>query len=173
MDQTWSQFYRDRTGKDARINTAQLDSAEIRVKVYRNRLHDPIQATLKDAKGTRLIPKRDKVEKYNLWTRVMFDRDLSDLVPVESQLRDDFSRVCSSLQDFWAQIEKLSRESLQDAGYQKGTPATELFGAEFRHQIIDQDSSSVATPSAPISASGSFNFSDSPPPPSDSERSGH
>jgi hypothetical protein len=44
----WSQFYRDRTKKDARINTAQLDSAEISVKVYRNRLHDPIQATLKD-----------------------------------------------------------------------------------------------------------------------------
>jgi hypothetical protein len=135
---------------------------ETSVKIYRNRLHDPILATLKDENETRLIPKRDKIAKYTLWTKVMFDRDPSDFVPVESQLRDDFSRVCSSLQDFWAQIEKLSVELLQNAEYQRGTAVAEPFGGEVI-RIIDQDSSSVVTSSVPNSASGSFNFSDSPP----------
>jgi hypothetical protein len=164
----FSEFYRDCTRKEARINTEQLDSAETSVKIYRNRLHHPILATLKDENETRLIPKRDKIEKYNLWTKVMFDRDLSDFVPVESQLRDDFSRVCSSLQGFWAQIEELSVELLQNAEYQRRTAAALSFGGEVRYRIIDQDSSSVATSSVRNSASGAFNVSDSPPSASDS-----
>ena len=164
----FSDFYRDCTRNEARINTERLDSAETSVKIYRNRLHDPVLATLKDENGIRLIPKRDKIDKYNLWTKVMFDRDLSDFVPVETQLRDDFSRVCSSLQDFWAQIEKLSVELLHNAEYQRRTPATVSSGMDVRYRIIDQDSSSVATASVPMSASGSFNVSDAPPSASDS-----
>lgn len=159
----FSDFYRDCTGKEAKISTKQLESAMTSVKVYRNRLHDPILATLKDENGTRLIPRRDKIGKYNLWTKVMFGCDLTDFVPVESQLRDDFSRVCSSLQDFWAQIEKLSQELLQSDEYQRRTalPAS-LGGGAVRYRIINQDSSAGATPSVPNSASGSFNVSDSP-----------
>ena len=149
-------------------STERLDSAETSVKIYRNRLHHPILATLKDENETRLIPKRDKIEKYNLWTKVMFDRDLSDFVPVESQLRDDFYRVCSSLQDFWAQIERLSGDLLQNAEYQRRTAAPVSFGGGVIYRLIDQDSSSVATSSVPHSASGSFNVSDSPPSASDS-----
>jgi len=113
----FSDFYRECTKEEVKISTQQLDSAEASVKVYRNRLHDPILGTVKDESGARLIPKRDKIEKYNLWTKVMYDCDLSDFVPVESQLRDDFYRVCSSLQDFWAQIERLSGDLLQNAEY--------------------------------------------------------
>jgi hypothetical protein len=164
----FSEFYRDCARKEAKINIERLDSAETSVKIYRNRLHHPILATLKDENEIRLIPKRDKIEKYNLWTKVMFERDLSDFVPVEIQLRDDFSRVCSSLQDFWAQIEKLSVELLPNAEYQRRTTATVLDGTDVRYRIIDQDSSSVATTSVPKSASGSFNVSDSPPSASDS-----
>ena len=166
--EAWSKFYRDCTGKDAQINTEQLESAKRSVKIYRNRLHHPILATLKDENGTRLIPKRDKIEKYNLWTKVMYYLDLSDFVPVERQLWDDFHRVCSSLQDFWAQIEKLSVELLQNAEYRRKTAAAESFGGEVGYRTIDQDSSSVATSSVSDSASGSFNFSDSPPSASDS-----
>jgi hypothetical protein len=164
----FSKVYGECTRKDIKINTQQLDSAEASVKVYRNRLHDPIPATLKDEHGTRLIPKRDKLEKYSLWTKVMYDCDLSDFVPVESQLRDDFFRVCSSLQDLWAQIERLSQDLLQNAEYQRRSAAPASFGGELRYRIIDQDSSSVATSSVPNSASGSFNLSDSPPAASDS-----
>ena len=163
----FSKFYRDCTRKEAKINTEQLDSAARSVKKYRNRLHHPILATLKNENEIRLIPRRDKIEKYDLWTKVMYDRDLSDFVPVESQLRDDFSRVCSSLQDFWAQIEKLSVELLQNAEYQRRTAAVVSLGEEMQYRIIDQDSSSVATCSQPMRASGSFNVSDSPPSASD------
>jgi len=164
----FSNFYREYTKKEVKINTQQLDSAEASVKIYRNRLHHPILATLKDENEARLIPKRDKIEKYNLWTKVMYDRDLSDFLPVETQLRDDFSRVCSSLQDLWAQIEKLSVDLLQNTDYKKRTAVPAYFGGVFRYRIIDQDSSSIATSSVPKSASGSFNFSDSPPSASDS-----
>jgi hypothetical protein len=166
----FSEFYCDCTRKEAKINTEQLDRAETSVKIYRNLLHHPMLATLKDENKTRLIPKRDKIEKYNLWTKAMYSRDPSDFVPVESQLRDDFSRVCSSLQDFWAQIERLSVELLQNAEYQRKTSAVVSFGGEVRYQIIDQDSSSIATSSVQNFFSGSFNFSDSPP--SDSVPSG-
>ncbi len=164
----FSEFYRDCTRKEAKIDTRQLDSAETSVKIYRNRLHHPILATLKDQNETRLIPKRDKIEKYNLWTKAMYDRDLSDFVPVESQLRDDFSRVCSSLQHLWTQIERLSVDLLQNAEHQRRIAAPASFGGELRHLIIDQDSSSAATSSVQNSASGSFNFSDYPPSASDS-----
>jgi hypothetical protein len=160
----FSDLYRNCTRKEAKISSQQLDSAETSVKIYRNRLHDPILATLKDENGTRLIPKRDKIERYNLWTKVMFDCDLTDFVPVERQLRDDFFRVCSSLQDFWTQIEKLSAELLQNAEYQRRTAAPTSFGAKAIYRVIDQDSSSGAISSVPMSASGWFNVSDSPRP---------
>ncbi len=159
----FSKVYGECTRKDIRFNTQRLDGAEASVKIYRNRLHDPIPATFKDEHDTRLIPRRDKLEKYSLWTKVMYGRDLSDFVPVEKQLRDDFSRVCSALQDLWTQIERLSAELLQNAEYQRRTAAAVFLGGEARYRIIDQDSSSVATSSVPNSASGSFNFSDSPP----------
>ncbi len=158
----FSNFYRGCTRKEARINTERLDSAETTVKVYRNRLHHPVLATLKDANEIRLIPTRDKIDKYNPWTKVMFDRDLSDFVPVEAQLRDDFFRVCSSLQDFWAQIEKLSVEILHNAEYQGRTATTLWSGMDVRYRIIDQDFSSVATTAVRTSASGSFNVPDAP-----------
>lgn len=163
----FSESYLGCTRKEANINTEQLDSAEASVKIYRNRLHHPFLATLKDENKTRLIPKRDEIEKYNLWTKAMFDPDLSDFVPVERQLRTDFSRVSSSLQDFWAQIEKLSVELLQHAEYQRITAAAVSFVGEGRYRLIDQDSSS-ATFSVPDSTSGSFNVSDSLPSRSDS-----
>jgi hypothetical protein len=155
----FSKVYSECTRKDARINTQQLDSAEASVKIYRNRLHDPIPATLKDEHGTRLIPTRDKLEKYSHWTKAMYDHDLADFVSVESQLRDDFSRVCSSLQDLWTQIERLSGGLLQNAEYQTRSAAT--FGGVVRYRIINHDSSSGSTSTGLVSPSGSFSASDS------------
>jgi transcriptional regulator len=109
----FSKVYRECTRKDARIDTQRLECAEESVKTYRNHLHDPIPATLKDEYGNRLIPSRDKLEKYSRWTTTMYDHDLSDFRSVESQLRDDFYRVCSALQELWKQIESLSEGLLE------------------------------------------------------------
>jgi hypothetical protein len=154
----FSKVYGECSRSGIRINTLQLDNAEASVKIYRNRLHDPIPATLKDECGTRLIPKRDKLEKYSHWTTAMFDHDLSDFVPVESQLRDDFSRVCSSLQDVWTQIERLSEGLLQNAEYKRRSAAS--VGGIPRFRMINQDSSSGAAQSVPVSLSGSLSASD-------------
>jgi len=157
----FSKVYGECTRTGTRINTQQLDSAEASVKIYRNRLHDSIRATLKDEDGTRLIPRRDKLEKYSHWTKAMYDHDLSDFVPVESQFRGDFSRVCSSLQDLWTQIERLSEGLLQNAEYKRRSAAS--FGGTVTYRIINQDSSSGATSSGIVSTSGSFSASDSMP----------
>ena len=154
----FSKVYGEYTRSETRINTQQLDSAEDSLKIYRNRLHDPLPATLKDAYGTRLIPKRDKLEKYSHWTTAMFDPDLSDFVPVEGQLRDDFSRVCSSLQDFWTQIERLSEGLLQNAKYQRRSTAS--LGGTPMYRIINADSSSGAIQTGTVSPSGSLCVSD-------------
>jgi hypothetical protein len=98
----------------------------------------------------------------------MFDRDISDFAPVEIQLRDDFSRLCSSLQDSWVQIEKLSVELSHNAEYQRRTAATVSSRTDVRYRKIDQNFSSVATTAVQTSASGSFNVSDTPPSASDS-----
>ena len=154
----FSKVYGECTRRNTRIDTQRLDSAEASVKVYRNRLHDPIPATLKDKHGSRLIPKRDKLEKYSHWTKAMYDYDLSDFEPVERQLRDDFSRVCSSLQDLWTQIEKLSGDLLQNTEYQRRSVGS--FRGALPFQLIAQDPSSGATSSALVSASGSISASD-------------
>ena len=154
----FSKVYGECSRSNARINTLQLDNAEASVKIYRNRLHDPIPATLKDEYGTRLIPRRDKLKKYSHWTAAMFDHDLSDFVPVESQLRDDFSRVCSSLQDFWTQIERLSEGLLQNAKYQRRSTAS--LGGTPMYRIINADSSSGAIQTGTVSPSGSLCVSD-------------
>lgn len=138
----FSKVYSECTRKDARINTQQLESAEASVKVYRNRLHEPIPATLKDEHGTRLIPRRDKLEEYSRWTEVMFDHDLSDFVSVESQLRDDFSRVCSSLQDLWTQIERLSEDLVTNEKYKARSSAPFLFKGTVPFGFINLDSTS-------------------------------
>jgi hypothetical protein len=156
----FSRVYGECTRSETRINTLQLDNAEESVKIYRNRLHDPIPATLKNEHGTRLIPKRDKLKKYSRWTTAMFDNDLSDFVSVESQLRDDFCRVCSSLQDFWTQIERLLEGLLRNAEYQ-GRSAASFGGIGVpRYRIINADSSSGATQTGSVSLSGSLSASD-------------
>jgi hypothetical protein len=164
----FSKVYVECTRTDAGINTQQLDSAEASVKIYRNRLHDPIPATLKDEHGIRLIPKRDKLEKYSHWTKAMYDHDLSDFEPVASQLRDDFSRVCSSLQDLWTQIERLSEDLLRNERYKIRSGAPSLQGAvpiglTNLGSMINQNSASPSI-TIPIinrdSTSGSISASD-------------
>lgn len=154
----FSKAFSEFTRKDANIDTQQLDNAEESVKVYRNRLHHPILATLKDEQGNRLIPKRDQLENYGLWTTAMYHHDLSDFISVEVQLWDDFQRVCSSLQGFWTQIEKLSGELLQSKEYCRRMAKLSTQTMPNRTILIDVDSSSVSAAN-PHSASGTISAS--------------
>jgi MFS superfamily sulfate permease-like transporter len=106
--EAFTKIYRTCTRAEPRINTAKLDAVHESIKVYRNLLHHPMRGTVKDAQGTRMIPRRDKMDKYFLWTTVMYHCDDSDFVSVETQLRDDFARLCSILQGLWSQIEDAS-----------------------------------------------------------------
>jgi hypothetical protein len=107
------------TGRKLKVDRRQLEGAEEEIKKYRNRLHHPVPATIKDDAKTRLIPRRELLEKYALWTRVMYHakRD-EDFVTVESQLRRDVEIACKALQSVWAQIKNHAPNLLASPRFQ-------------------------------------------------------
>ncbi len=113
----FKKIYRKCTRADPRINTSKLLAVTESIKKYRNVLHDRMPGTLMDSSGTRLIPRRETMDKYSLWTTAMYYRDDSDFVPVEAQLQNDFARLCAILQDLWSQIEDASRPLLTNKDY--------------------------------------------------------
>jgi len=141
----FTKIYRECTRAEPRINTAKLDNAVESIKKYRNLLHHPMRGTVKDGYGTRLIPRRDIIEKYFLWTTVMYHRDDSDFVPVEAQLREDFARLCGVLQDLWSQVEDASHRLATNREY-------------FIRRAAGSASSTTASVLNPLAASGSFSF---------------
>ncbi len=47
----------------------------------------------------------------------MYHRTEADFVPVDTELRADFNRVCGILQGFWSDIEQESKEILENNKY--------------------------------------------------------
>jgi len=80
-----------------------LDDVQNNLRLYRNLLHEGIRAT-KKAGQRRLIPKRDCLERYDLWSRVRYGTRDEDFVPVEQQLWQDFQSLCSAIEDVWKQM---------------------------------------------------------------------
>jgi hypothetical protein len=99
----FEKVYQSCTGKKDKLNRAQLNNAEEDLKKYRNRLHHPVRATIKEAK-IRLIPRRDRFDHYYRWTEVMYHAKQDDFVSVEGQLRSDLAMSCQALQSLWAQM---------------------------------------------------------------------
>ena len=155
--EAFARIYLRCTSADSRINLTKLENVIQSIKQYRNVLHAPMRGTVKDNYGTRLIPRRDMLQKYFLWTRVMYHRDDSDFTPAEAQLLDDFNRLSAILQDLWSQIEDESTKlatnkeylALRSAGtaiISNGSVATEA------------TSTSYGSVLNPIAASGTFPF---------------
>lgn len=113
----FADIYFDVTNKRSQVHTGKLRELEGSIKEYRNILHEPIQASVKNADGTRLIPRRETLQKYKRWTSVMYHRSEADFVPVDSELRADFNRVCGILQGVWSEIEQESRTLLENKKY--------------------------------------------------------
>jgi hypothetical protein len=109
-------IYADAAKKRPHIDTNKLQELENSIKEYRNILHEPLQASV-EIDGIRMIPRRDTLQKYKRWTDVMYYRDDADFVPVETELRADFGRVCGILQGFWSEIEEESRKILENKQY--------------------------------------------------------
>jgi hypothetical protein len=115
----FAKIYRECIGDKLPLDTSKLQLLEASIKQYRNVLHDPMLGTVLDGYGTRLIPRRDAMQKYSRWTNVMYHREESDFVAVEVQLRGDFDRVCGVLQDRWKQLEQASEHLIQNVEYLK------------------------------------------------------
>ena len=113
----FANIYGDVTKKKSHVQTGKLHQLEGSIKEYRNILHEPIQASVKTADGTRLIPRRESLQKYKRWTDVMYHRNESDFIPVGAELRSDFNRVCGILQAFWSHIEEESESILENNKY--------------------------------------------------------
>jgi hypothetical protein len=59
----FEKVYESSTRRKLKLDIRQLESAEIDIKKYRNRLHEPIPATIKDDARNRLIPNRDCLDE--------------------------------------------------------------------------------------------------------------
>ena len=113
----YEKVYQACTRSPLKLKIHQLESAEENIKTYRNRLHDPIPATKKEA-GTRLIPKRDRLKDYERWTAVMYHANSADFISVESQLRSDLGMTCQALQSLWAQMRDRSAKLVEQRSFQ-------------------------------------------------------
>jgi hypothetical protein len=118
-------LYRECLQTSPKVSTEGLAIIEESFRIYRNILHDPVLATVKDEDGVRLIPRRDKMDKYRRWTAAMYDRNLKDFVPVEKQLKDDFAKLSSSLQSAWKEMEGASKLLVKSPRYIKRRDAGE------------------------------------------------
>jgi hypothetical protein len=117
--EVFAKLYFDVTGKRPHLRTGKLRELEGSIKEYRNILHEPMQASVKNSDGTRLIPRREVLQKYKRWTNVMYHRNEEEFVAVDSELRADFNRVSGVLQGMWADIEKESKKILENNKYLK------------------------------------------------------
>jgi len=102
--EAFEKIYTSSTGRNFNLDRRQLDNAEIQIKKYRNRLHDPVPATIKDDDKARLIPKRELLDQYRLWTSVMYHARHDDFVTIEGQLRRDLGMACQALQSIWSEM---------------------------------------------------------------------
>jgi hypothetical protein len=83
------------------LSTVELDRfIKDRLSRYRNLLHQPILPMPKLGKR-RKIPKPNCIDRYQLWTTVMYDYDDEDFVFASVQAKDDFTATCSRLEDVW------------------------------------------------------------------------
>jgi len=95
-------FHRTMTRDPSPVSAGPLEEfQEHRLKRYRNLLHDAMLAMPKDEHGRRLIPKPEYIEKYRLWTTVMYDLSPAEFVVAGDQIKDDFRATCSLLQEAW------------------------------------------------------------------------
>jgi len=107
----------DCIGNEANIAVQKLLTVDNAISRYRNRLHEALLGSLTNEHGDRLIPKKSKLAKYDRWTKVIYEHDLSDFVTVESLLKRHFYKTCVALQGLWAEIEGLSEDLLRNEKY--------------------------------------------------------
>jgi len=113
---SFRKIYQACLNRKSDVSTSPLSKIELSFKTYRNILHDPILATVKKD-GVRLIPRRDKTEKYRRWTTAMYHQEPVDFVAVETQLRSDFEALCSALQSTWKAMEEASIVLIKNREY--------------------------------------------------------
>lgn len=86
------------------LSTVELDRfIKDRLSRYRNLLHEPILPMPKQDRR-RKIPKLDRIDDYQLWTRVMYDYNDDDFVYASVQAKGDFAATCSRLEDAWKEM---------------------------------------------------------------------
>lgn len=115
--EAFEKVYESSTGRKLKLDIRQLENAEMNIKKYRNRLHEPIPATIKDDARNRLAPNRDCLDAYERWTKVMYHANPADFVSVDGQLRSDLGMACQSLQSVWAQMKDRAMELLAMPGF--------------------------------------------------------
>jgi hypothetical protein len=117
--------------KAAEVNDSALARMEGRLRDYRNLIHGPLLAYVKPENGRIRIPRPEHIEKYKLWTNVLYRSRPEEFEDVQTQLRNDFAALCSALEAVWKQMCQCSKILCGSASYmrmqQKGSEPPVVF----------------------------------------------
>jgi hypothetical protein len=100
------------------VNNAPLGTIQERFRAYRNLIHTSLLAFVMD-EGTIRIPKPIHIEKFKLWTNVLYHSDPEEFEDVKVQLENDFRALCSALEQVWKEMCSESEPLCSNSEYVK------------------------------------------------------
>lgn len=112
-------IYERCVSKTPDVNDSALRAMRERLRAYRNLIHEPLSAYVKPADGRIRIPKSEYIQKYELWTNVLYHNKPEEFEDVQDQLRNDFSALCSALEQAWKQMCQASKTLCTNTAYIK------------------------------------------------------
>jgi hypothetical protein len=102
------------------INQKPLNRARERICHYRHLIHRPIQAIGTDASARPLIPRHDKLNQYDLWSKTLYGPGVAaDYVDAGQQLKKDFEDLCAALEIAWTGMCEFSKQLVTNSDYLK------------------------------------------------------
>jgi hypothetical protein len=107
------------TGNAPDVDDSPLSTMEVKLRTYRNLIHEPLSAYVTGVDDCIRIPRREHMEKYRLWTTVLYDAKQEEFEDVEVQLNNDFRALCSALEQVWREMCEASKSLCTNPDYIK------------------------------------------------------
>lgn len=85
------------------VSNSPLGTIQEKFRGYRNLIHTSLLAFVMDEGGIK-IPKAEHIEKYRLWTNVLYHSVPEEFEDVKVQLENDFRALCSALEEVWKKM---------------------------------------------------------------------
>jgi hypothetical protein len=105
------------TGSTPDVRDSPLSDMEAKLRTYRNLIHEPLSAYVTGVDDCIRIPRREHMEKYRLWTSVLYHPQHEEFENIEVQLKDDFRALCSGLEQVWKEMCEASKSLCMNPRY--------------------------------------------------------